>query len=200
VLAPQATLRTIERRDLLEVLPAAWNKAYRTGFLTEHGFSFPDRWYEDVPWTYSVLMTAGTVATLDRVCYLYRQRGSGNILSSAGRRHLDLFTQYDRVFAFLDAHPELEEWRRPLFDRLSRHVPTVLETNHRIPPDVRRDFFHAASGAFRRHRPPGYHPAGGAAVKVRLIERGDYRAFQLAQLANRAARRARALRSRGGRR
>lgn len=196
-LAPEATVTGLDRPALLEILPSAWNKAYRAGFVAEQALTFPDGWYEDLPWTYRVLMSAATIATLDRVCYLYRQRAAGNILSSAGRRHLDLFAQYDRAFAYLSDRPGLDAWRRPLFDRMSRHLPTVLETE-RIPADVRREFFHAAAAAFRRHRPPGYRPPGSAAVKVRLIERDDYRAFRAAQLVNHAARRVRA--RRGGRR
>lgn len=190
-LSPDAVLAAADRPALLEIIPTAWNKAYRTAFVAEHGFEFGLGYYEDIPWTYPVLMTARSVATLAQVCYLYRQRGSGNILSSSGRRHLDVFGQYDAAFGYLDSHPEYEAWRPRLFDRLSRHVPTVLDTDERIPEAVRREFFAAASRAFRRHRPPGYLPPGAAAVKVRLIERGEYRAYRLAALANRAARRAR---------
>jgi glycosyltransferase involved in cell wall biosynthesis len=190
-LAPEAVVTAEERPALLEIFPTAWNKAYRKDFLDAHGFRFGTGYYEDIPWTYPVLVTAGSIATLDRVCYLYRQRGTGSILSSSGRRHLDIFAQFDAAFGYLDAHPELERWRSRLFDRLSRHVPTVLDTAERIPADVRREFFAAASAAFRRHRPAGYLPAGGAAVKVRLIERNDYRAYRTAQLANRMARRIR---------
>jgi CDP-glycerol glycerophosphotransferase len=193
-LAPEAVLAATERPELLEIIPTAWNKAYRKDFLDQHGFRFGTGYYEDIPWTYPVLMTAREIATLDRQCYLYRQRGSGSILTSSGRRHLDIFGQYDAAFGYIDAHPEYDAWRTRLFDRLSRHVPTVLETDERIPPAVRREFFAAASDAFRRHRPAGYLPAGPAGLKVRLIERGDFRAYQLAALANRAARRARARR------
>lgn len=191
--APEAVVRLAERRDLLEILPSAWNKVYRREFVLAHGFRFPDRTYEDIPFAYPALIAADSIATLDAVGYLYRQRGGGgSILSSSGRRHLDLFVQYDRLFEWLDAHPEYERWRRPLVDRLTRHVPTVLESDDRIPPDIRRQFFHEAAGSFRRHRPSDYRPAGLAGVKVRLIERDDYRTFRAAQLANQLARRVKA--------
>lgn len=183
-LAPPVCVPASERPDLLEILPAAWNKAYRRDFLVAQGFRFPSGVYEDVPWTYPVLMTASRVATLDRVCYHYVQRPRPHLLHRSGLVHLDLLTQYDRVFAHLDAHPELESWRRPMVERLTRHVPTVLETAERIPPADRRAFFHAASAAFRRHRPPGMLPPGSAGVKVRLIERDRYAAFRVAQVAN----------------
>lgn len=187
-LAPPACLPASDRPQLLEILPTAWNKAYRRDFVTTHGFRFPTGVYEDVPWSYPVLMTAERVATLDRVCYLYRQRRSANLLSRSGLVHLDLLSQYDRVFGYLDAHPDLESWRRPLVDRITRHVPTVLETAERIPRADRRAFFHAASESFRKHRPPEIMPSGSAGLKVRLIERDRYAAFRAAQLANRVRR------------
>jgi hypothetical protein len=197
MIAPEEVVRLEDRRDLLEIMPSAWNKVYRREFVLAHGFRFPDRTYEDIPFAFPVLMAADSIATLDASGYLYRQRdGGGSILTSSGRRHLDLFVQYDRLFEWLDAHPECEQWRRPLVDRLTRHVPTVLETDDRIPPDIRRQFFHAASESFRRHRPANYRPGGLAGVKVRLIERDDYRSFRAAQLANRFARRLKSARSR----
>jgi glycosyltransferase involved in cell wall biosynthesis len=196
-LGPPAIVRAADRPDLLEIIPSAWNKAYRREFIARWGFTFAAGYYEDVPWTYPLLMAADRIATLDRVCYRYRQRTDGSILSSAGQRHLEIFSQYDAVFAFIDRHPEFQPWRQRVFDRLSRHIPTILDTD-RIPAEVRREFFLAASAAFRRHRPAGYLPGGAAGLKVRLIERGDYRAYQAAQLANRVGRRLRAGRTARG--
>ncbi len=180
--------RVESRPRYLDLFPVVWNKAYRRDFVVAGGFRFPVGFYEDLPWTYPILLTAGRIVTLDRVCYLYRQR-AGTILRSADRRHLDFFTQYGMVFDFLDAHPELDAWRVPLFDRLTRHAPWILEIRDRVSPEIRRDFFHAASESFRRHRPAGFvAPSRSAALKIRLIERGDYRAFRAAQLANLAKR------------
>lgn len=188
LLAPPRRRSADERQTLLAIIPSAWNKAYRRGFLTERGFRFRAGMYEDVPWSYPILMAADVLVTLDRVCYLYRQRRATNLLSSSGLVHLDLITQYDRVFAYLDAHPELESWRRPMVDRIAWHIPTVLETTARIPPADRRAFFDAASAAMHRHRPAGYLPAGRLGLKVLLLERGGYRVFRAAQLANRVRR------------
>lgn len=189
LLAPEGVLTLDERPDLLEIIPTAWNKAYRREFLDRLGLRFPDGTYEDVPFSYPALVSAASIATLDRIGYRYRQRGGGSILSSSGRRHLDLLTQYDRVFAWLDAHPECERWRRPLVERMTRHLPTVLEQADRMPPDVRREFFHATSATIRRHRPRNFLPAGAAGVKVRLIEAGNYPLYRMARTAVTAARR-----------
>lgn len=183
-LAPEAVLPARERPQLLEIFPAAWNKAYRRAFLAEHGFEFPPGYYEDIPFTYPVLMTARSVATLDRVCYLYRQRGGGTILRSPGRRHLDVFAQWARTFTYLDAHPELESWRPLLVDRASRHLPGLLDQTERIPAALRREFYHQAASTLRRVTPKGYRPdvAAPLRVKLKLIDIDFYPAFRTAQV------------------
>jgi CRISPR system Cascade subunit CasB len=188
MLSHRAPLTTQQRIPLLKIIPVAWNKAYRREYLESHDFRFPTGMYEDVPWTYPVIMSAGTLLTIDRVCYSYRQRPGVGILATAGWGHFDLVTQYDRVFDYLDAHPELEPWRRPMLDRIAWHIPTVLETSTRIRAEDRRAYFEAASAAIRRHRPPGYLPPGRLGLKVWLIEHGGYQVFRTAQLLNRIRR------------
>lgn len=180
---------TLEQRmKLLPILPVAWNKAYRREFLLAHGFRFPQGVYEDVPWTYPVLMSAEHVVTVGRSCYRYRQR-PGSLLGSRSRSHFHLIDQYDRVFEYIDAHPELEPWRRPMLDRIAWHIPTVLENSDRISPEDRRAFFVAASASIRRHRPQGYRPPGRLGLKIWLIEHGGFRVFRAAQQLNRVRRR-----------
>jgi hypothetical protein len=66
---------------------------------------------------------------------------------------------------------------------MTRQLPTVLEMADRITPDLRREFFDATVAAVRRHRPAGYATRGTAAMKVRLLERGDYRLYRAARSA-----------------
>ncbi|WP_435616380.1 glycosyltransferase family 2 protein, partial [Streptomyces sp. 1222.5] len=128
-----APFRLADRPGLLRVLMVAWNKAYRREFVEAQGFAFPPGYYEDTPWTFPVLMTAESIATLDRVCVHYRQRRQGNILGTTSRRHFDLFEQYDRVFAFVDEHPELAAWRPELFRRMIDHYAVVFTKRGRGP-------------------------------------------------------------------
>lgn len=186
-----------DRPRLLEVLATAWNKVYSRDFLAEHRFQFPVGVYEDVPWTYPILISAGRIATLDHVCYLYRQHHRPHLLNTSGAAHYDVFAQYDRLFDFVDLHPEFESWRRPMFDRLLAHAPTILDTTARIPPVERRPFYAAMCNTVRRHRPPGYLPRGTAGLKVLLMTQGGYTTFRIAQILKRVARNVRArLRSR----
>ncbi|MFJ6700805.1 CDP-glycerol glycerophosphotransferase family protein [Streptomyces sp. NPDC091272] len=151
-----------DRPGLLRVLMVAWNKAYSREFIEAQGFRFPPGYYEDTPWTYPVLMSASSLATLDEVCVHYRQRRQGNILSTVSRKHFDLFDQYDRVFAFLDAHPELAGWRPVIYRRMIDHFGTVFTRPGRLPKGCRAEFFRRARAHCRKYRTPAAGPATGA--------------------------------------
>ncbi|WEO97087.1 CDP-glycerol glycerophosphotransferase family protein [Streptomyces sp. FXJ1.172] len=180
-----APFRLEDRPELLRVLMVAWNKACRREFVAEHGFTFPPGYYEDTPWTFPVLMTAESIATLDRVCVGYRQRRQGNILSTTSRSHFDLFEQYDRVFAYLAGRPELARWRPALFRRMIDHYATVFTRRGRLPRGSHAEFLRRARAHYRRYRVPG--------VRMRrrsvLIRFGLHRTFLALRLASAVRRR-----------
>jgi glycosyltransferase involved in cell wall biosynthesis len=202
VLAPDDTapFPLAQRPELFHLFPAAWTKAVRREFAQKNDLAFAPGYYEDLPWTFPALITAQRIVTLNQPCYRYRQRSSGTILSSTGRRHLEIIGQFDRVFGYLDRHPQLERWRPLVYERMTRQLPTVLEMADRVPADLRREFFDATVDAFRRHRPADYTSSGAAAVRARLIERGDYRLYRAAEWANDLRRRIRTTRNGDGRR
>ncbi|OSZ58574.1 glycosyl transferase [Streptomyces pharetrae CZA14] len=197
-----APFRLEDRPDLLELLMVAWNKAYRREFVEHEGFAFPPGYYEDTPWTYPVMLAAESIATLDRVCVHYRQRRQGNILSTTSDRHFDIFDQYDRVFAYLDEHPELARWRPLLFRRMVDHLTLVYRKPDRLPRGSRAAFLRRARAHYRRYRSPGF-PASldqaGAPVRapapprVRLrhafVRFGAHRTFRALHLLLAARRR-----------
>ncbi|MGW3496904.1 bifunctional glycosyltransferase/CDP-glycerol:glycerophosphate glycerophosphotransferase [Streptomyces sp. NPDC001020] len=180
-----APFRLDDRPGLLSLLMVVWNKAYRRDFVERGGFSFPPGYYEDTPWTFPVLLTAGTIATHDRVCVHYRQRRQGSILGSTSRKHFDVFDQYDRVFAHLDAHPALTHWRPVLFQRMVDHLATVFVRRGRLPRGSHAEFLRRARAHYLRHRVPGAAPLHPRHLLVRF---GSHRAYRLLSLASRLAR------------
>jgi len=177
-----------ERPEVFRLLLVVWTKAYRLDWVRAHGFRFSAGYYEDVAWTYPVLMTAERITALDRVGYHYRQARHGSILATRTRRHFDAFTQYDRVFGYLDVHPELERWRSLMFARMLRHFVTILTMPDRLPSELHREFFDAATRAYWRHLPGDYRaPRTRGAIWSSAFARGDYRIFRAAQLARRLA-------------
>lgn len=165
-------VRLADRPSLLELLQVVWNKAYRRAFLDQHGFTFSAGYYEDVPWTFTALITAERIAVLDRACIEYRQRRQGgNILSTTSRRHFDVFGQYDLVFAHLDAHPELDPWRGRLFEKMVDHYLTIYTKPGRLPEKDKAEFFHEAARHYRTRRPDGYRrPGGRRGYRFALLE------------------------------
>ena len=169
-----------EREDVLNLLMVVWNKAYRRDFVERNGFRFPAGYYEDTPWTYPVMLSAATIATLDRVVVHYRQRRQGgNILATVSRKHFDVFAQYDLVFAFVQERPELHRWLPLLHTRMVDHLRTIGNHPDRVPAEARKEFFERAAEAERRHRPEGA-PA--------LAVSGDWRNGTLGRLARNAGR------------
>ncbi|MEV1043870.1 bifunctional glycosyltransferase family 2 protein/CDP-glycerol:glycerophosphate glycerophosphotransferase [Streptomyces sp. NPDC049916] len=193
-----ASFRLTDRPGLLQLLMVVWNKAYRRTFVEAEGFTFPPGYYEDTPWTYPVLMSAGSIAVLDAVCVSYRQRRRGNILSTTSEKHFDVFDQYDRVFAFIDDRPELAVWRPVMYRRMLDHYSALYASRDRLPPHSRTAFFRRATASGRRHHTPGAPVPRRALLRhglLRLGARRTYRTLSGAQrLSGRLRRAAAALR------
>ncbi|MFF9451285.1 bifunctional glycosyltransferase/CDP-glycerol:glycerophosphate glycerophosphotransferase [Streptomyces flaveolus] len=177
------TFTAAEHPEILELLMVVWNKVYRRDFTEREGFTFPPGYYEDTPWTFPVMFSAGRIAALDRICLNYRQRRSGNILSTTSRKHFDIHEQYERVFAFVDARPELAGWRPFLHAKMGEHCLDILSKPDRLPPSDKAEFFRRTAEMFRAHRPEGAPVPPG----LRVLERG-YTAYRLRRQSGRAAR------------
>ena len=184
-----APFRLEDRPGLLHLLMVAWNKAYRREFVEQAGFAFPPGSYEDTPWTYPVLMTAETIATLDRVCVHYRQRRPGSVPGTTGRSHFDVFKQYDRVFAYIEERPELACWQPVLFRRMVDHLATVFARRDRLPREYRAEFLRTARARCRRYRIPGHPAPAGSRMRHALVRLGLHRAFRALRLASAVRRR-----------
>ncbi|NJP42081.1 bifunctional glycosyltransferase/CDP-glycerol:glycerophosphate glycerophosphotransferase [Actinacidiphila epipremni] len=178
-----------EHPQLLDLLQVAWNKAYRRDFVGRWDLEFPPGYYEDTPWTYPVLVAAESIALLDRVCVHYRQRRQGSILHSSSRKHFDVVDQYERVFAFVDAHPRFDRWRPRLYDLMANHYRTVERSPGRLPADAVAEFRTRTAASLAAHLPAGHAPApaaapatGGRRAKAgarRLVRRAKKRAAPL---------------------
>ncbi|MFJ7152628.1 CDP-glycerol glycerophosphotransferase family protein [Streptomyces sp. NPDC100445] len=183
--AGAGTFTAAERPEILDLLMVVWNKVYRREFVAEHGFAFPPGYYEDTPWTFPVLLSARRIAALDRICLNYRQRRQGNILSTTSRKHFDVHDQYERVFAFVEQHPELAGWRPYLHRKMGEHCLDILAKPDRLPPADKAEFFRRTAELFRRHKPEGARAEGGTAV----LE-GSWTGYRLRRQTARAGREA----------
>ncbi|BBC33631.1 Glycosyl transferase [Streptomyces graminofaciens] len=171
-----------DRPGLLTLRPVAWNKAYRREFVERHAFRFPSGVYEDVPWTYPVLLTAESLATLDRVCVHHRARRHGSLLEATGmadRRHFDVFEQYDRLFTHIEDHPRLAHWRPLLFRRMVDHLASVCTRGGaRLPRRARAEFLRAARAHCARYHAPGGPVRARARMRYALLRLGSHRTLR----------------------
>lgn len=177
-----------ERPELLQLAQGAWNKVVRRGLLDEQSLRFHTGWYEDVSYTYPLLLAARRIDVLDRVCYYYRRR-PGGITTTTSPRHFEIFDQYRRVFEFVDRGNGAYERFRPLLFRIMiNHYLVVAGAEHRLPDSMRRKFFERATADYRRWFPPGGYPVPGgvAGLKHRLLARGAFRAYAALRTAYRA--------------
>lgn len=176
------TFTADEYPQVMDLLMVVWNKAYRREFVEREGFAFPPGYYEDTPWTFPVLLTAGSIATLDRICVAYRQRRQGNILSTTSRKHFDLLDQYERVFTFVGSRPRLASWRPYLRHKMGEHCLDVLAKPDRLPPEDKPEFFRRTAGLFRKYRDAGPVPA-----ELKVLE-GSWTRYRARQQAARVLR------------
>ncbi|MEU0739998.1 CDP-glycerol glycerophosphotransferase family protein [Streptomyces sp. NPDC006134] len=166
--AGEGTFTAAEYPQILDLLMVVWNKVYRRDFVEREGFAFPPGYYEDTPWTFPVMLTAGRIATLDRICLNYRQRRQGNILSTTSRKHFDIHEQYARVFAYVDSRPQLARWRPYLHAKMGEHCLDILAKPDRLPPRDKAEFFRRTAEMFRAHKPEGAPVPKG----LRVLEGG----------------------------
>ncbi|MFI6762774.1 CDP-glycerol glycerophosphotransferase family protein [Micromonospora sp. NPDC050417] len=178
---PGATTFSLrERPELIGLLHTAWNKVVRRDFLVELGLRFGPGWYEDVSFTYPLLLAAERITVLDLVCVNYRQRRSGAITRTQGDRHFEVFPHWQRVFEFMDEWaPQMDDLRPLLFRRMIWHYLTVLGNGNRIGTKLRPAFFARMVDDYRRWLPAGGYPVptGPEGVKHRLVAQGKWRTF-----------------------
>lgn len=171
-----------EHLRLFNMLPIACNKVYRRDFLASLGVTFPPGYYEDIHFTYTVLLSAETAVSLNRVVLLYRQRRAGSILGSGSPRHFDIFGRYDEVFEELDRRGVDLATRKHLYDVMVNHYVTILRHSDRVPKALRPAFYEQARDSVRRHAEDWSSVARqnkASNIRARIFLDRSYREFRL---------------------
>jgi CDP-glycerol glycerophosphotransferase len=180
--------------ELIHLTMTAWSKVFRRDFLSGLGLTFADAGpapHEDVPVTTLALVTATSIAVLNRVCYRYRRARRGSFLAASSEKNFNIFHAYQQVFNFFPERagvsaPGILALRAAIFERAIWHLTTLLPL---VPRRRRREFFHQMFIDFRRWRPeePGAFtfPPGLRGVKFRLVARDAYLAYSLLDPVNR---------------
>jgi len=166
---------------LFNLLPIACNKAYRRDFLERLGVTFHTGFYEDISFTYTVLLNARSAVTINRVVLLYRQRREGgSILSTTSPKHFDVFAQYELVFAEADRIGIDARTRKHLYDIMINHFVTILQHKGRLAKSDKKRFFEQAAVMAKGLYPPVDDSQTvnlPSNIRGRLFREHDYRAF-----------------------
>ncbi|MFV2017766.1 bifunctional glycosyltransferase/CDP-glycerol:glycerophosphate glycerophosphotransferase [Micromonospora sp. LOL_023] len=186
----EAVFDVSTRPETLRVLHTAWNKVTRREFLVDLGLRFADGWYEDVSFTFPLLVAAERVTVLDRVCVNYRQRRTGAITRTRSPRHFEMFDHWGHTFDWLDARggPRVDAVRPQLFALMIAHYLMVLGHSGRLPRELHRQFFARAHADYQRRLPPGGYPVpdGLEGLKRRLLAADRWRTFAALRAGQRA--------------
>jgi CDP-glycerol glycerophosphotransferase len=163
----------------LKPLHTVWGKVIRREFLVDIGLKFQPGWYEDVSFTFPLLLRAKRLAVLHRVCYLYRQRRLGAITGTRHERHFEVFDQWERLYETLDRWQlGLGELRPVLFDQMLGHYDMILTRGVRLPRGLRPAFFARAVEHYHRYLPADDRvPTGRDGRRRRLISNGSWPRF-----------------------
>jgi glycosyltransferase involved in cell wall biosynthesis len=151
ILARAGTDMTISRtHDLVEVPWAVGNKVCRQSFLAESGIDFPVGIYEDMPWSFKVLLKAERIRVIDHPIIKYRQCHTMSITSAVSDRHLDFVTQCGNILDWLDSADVAETVTLRIFDKL-RGYPDYLQSGRsgRVPPELLAELRRRAEAVFR---------------------------------------------------
>ncbi|MEU9479746.1 bifunctional glycosyltransferase family 2 protein/CDP-glycerol:glycerophosphate glycerophosphotransferase [Streptomyces sp. NPDC048191] len=172
------TFNLRENPEYVHLFLVAWNKAYRRSFFQEHDLGYAPGLYEDAPVTYRSMVLADRIACMNRIGVEYRQRRQGAITRTPGRRHFDIFPQYEGLFAFLEERADLA-WARPLlFERALDHMLFVLAREDRVTPADRPDFYREIRSFHRRRLPEGFTPPEGPrGTEMRLLASAPYASY-----------------------
>ncbi|MFV2083507.1 bifunctional glycosyltransferase/CDP-glycerol:glycerophosphate glycerophosphotransferase [Micromonospora sp. LOL_021] len=168
------------RPETLKVLHTAWNKVTRREFLVDLGLRFETGWYEDVSFTFPLLVAAERITVLDRACVNYRQRRTGAITRTRSARHFEMFDHWSHTFDWLDARgPQADPVRPELFGLMISHYLMVLGHGGRLPRELHREFFARAHADYQRRLPAGGYPQpdGVEGLKRRLLAANRWRTF-----------------------
>ena len=179
--------KTFTLRDRPEVarLPAiVYDKVFRTRFWWENEFTFHPGLYEDSPIAYQTMMTARSIAHLDRPCLNHRPPHDKADMVLPSRRHFDIFVQYAGVYAYVEQHPELDDLRDVVFPRMIDHFLSCLERTSRVRPSDRRVYFRRIKELYRRYRPNRVaYPPRLRGLEFRLVELGLYTPYAALKIA-----------------
>jgi len=188
---------------------ASWNKIIRREFFIATSATFREESpHEDIPVSCKLMLQAGRLSILNRVCYSYRKDRPGSYMiadrkilaGDSSRRHFNIFDAYEEV---LDDIRDCEEKGKPVtrqvrhtfFERAICHYAAILDDGKLgigsfggiglIARGDRHEFFKMMHRDYLEYVPARYKKPGGfRGVKFQLIKKNAYWTYTLLDPAN----------------
>jgi CDP-glycerol glycerophosphotransferase len=148
-----------------------WEKLFRREPV--HDLRFGAGLGSELTITWPAFFRARTIAPWQGAAYVRREPPNAEREQGSP---FDVFAQYETVFEHAADAPD--DRRRLVLPAMLRHELSLLGT--RVAVGERREFFERMSDAYSRHK-RGDEPALGSRaleLRARLVERGDWRAYQ----------------------
>jgi CDP-glycerol glycerophosphotransferase len=144
----RGTFSAYDFPQIVRVLQVAWNKIVRRELLERANLWFSKGYYEDTAFTYALLASAESIATLPVTVVRYRQR-SGAITATRTARHFEVFGQWRRAMSQMARRDLDGSVTRELFPIMMRHCTYILMGSDRIPANRRSDFLREIQSLYR---------------------------------------------------
>ncbi|MGB6008044.1 glycosyltransferase family 2 protein [Castellaniella sp.] len=141
------------RKGAIRNLHVPWNKAYRMGFVRDHGLLFPRQtYYEDMVWSIRATVEAGAFYYIPDVLHNYR-RHSQSSLHTTHDGHFNIIRECRRVEALLKDHADYRRWYgTKIYGYVRSTLFGVINTGSRIPKAREGDYLKDVSALLKDFR------------------------------------------------
>ena len=138
--APCYKLDVQTSRQILRFIAVPWRKLYRRSLLEDNAIRFPvsDRFYEDNPFHWFSVISAGSMAVVPEVLCYHRVGRSGQTMATADERLFQIFGHHDTIHTWLVARGLLEVYETNLLGWVISQMEWIAR---RTPPPLRRRLF-----------------------------------------------------------
>ncbi|MGB3424339.1 MAG: glycosyltransferase [Castellaniella sp.] len=134
------------RKGAIRNLHVPWNKAYRMGFVRDHGLLFPcQTYYEDMVWSIRATVEAAAFYYIPDVLHNYRRHPQSS-LHTTHDGHFNIIRECRRVEALLKDHADYRQWYgTKLYGYMRSTLFGVINTGSRIPKAREGDYLKEVS-------------------------------------------------------
>lgn len=124
-----------EKTELVNMICAPWQKAFRRSFYLESGFRFPEKiLYEDGV-TRFLYAKASTVSVCDDCLYYYVVHDNSSIRQKISEKMLDILTISDLVLERFQQEGIYEHFREPLDSALIYGILYIFDLISQVQPE-----------------------------------------------------------------